>query len=217
MSDGRRKPVYAGDDRRTGDALHEHEAFYDLFVDFIQGGLAQFAFLSAPALWFVAATPVYTVEVATAAGSTLVLVPFLLTMARGGHLPLDRSWPVLTNRRLGTTGWRAFLTRSVYLSSTLLLATVGGVLAQVVSGAPLANVLVAGTLSAAALAALPSLSGSSRRVRIARFSYCVLGIAAAIAVFVLPSGTDSTGALAVVLVLVLAVVDTRPLAAATRR
>ncbi|MDL5362426.1 hypothetical protein [Halalkalicoccus sp. NIPERK01] len=211
MSDGGREPIYGGDDWRTGDAPHEHEAVYDFFVDLIRGGLAQVAFLGAPALWIVAGTPVYTVEIATAAGSALVVLGLLITTFRGGHFSVGRPWPVLTNRRLGTTGWRAFLTRSVYLSSTLLVVVFGGVLAQAAGGSSLANVLVAGALSVAALVALPYLSASTPRARIGRFCYCVLGLLPPVVVAL--TGTDPTGVLAAVTVLALAAVDTRPIAA----
>lgn len=120
---------------------------------------------------------------------------------------------MLTNRRLGTTGWRAFLTRSVCLSSTLLIVAFGGVLAQTASGSYLANILVVGALSVAALVALPYLSGPSSRARLARFCYCILGILPAVVVGVALTGTGPTGMLAAVTVLVLAAVDTRPIAA----
>lgn len=166
-----------------------------------------------PALWIVAGTPVYTVEIATAAVIALDVVPLLITTFRGGHLSVGRPWPVLTNRRLGTTGWRAFLTRSVCLSSTLLIVAFGGVLAQTASGSYLANILVVGALSVAALVALPYLSGPSSRARLARFCYCILGILPAVVVGIALTGTDPTGMLAAITVLVLAAVDTRPIAA----
>lgn len=216
MSDGRRSAVYTTGDRRTSDAPHDHEALYDCFVDFIQGGLAQVAFLSAPALWIVAQTPIYIVEIAAAAMTALFVVSLLLTAFRGGHLPAGRPWPVLTNRRLGTSGWRVFLTRSVYLSSTLLLVVFGGVLAQAASDSSIANVLVVTAASVVALVALPFLCDSSPRARTARFAYCVLGVLpAGIAATVAGGSTPST-VLAAGLVLTLAAVDTRPIAAIRR-
>lgn len=211
-------PIYASGDRRTADSTHEHEAFYDFFVDLIQGGLAQFALLSAPMLWVVAQTPTYTVEIATAAVVSILLVSFLITLFRGGHVSVGRPWPVLTNERLGTgTGWRAFLTRSAYLSCTLGLATSGGVLAQVASGSFVWNVLVAVLLSIAAVVLLPYLSGDSTRVRIARLGYYVLGLVAAAALLLFASELlDPSAAFALLLVCTLAALDSRPLLEAVR-
>lgn len=214
MSGDGTEPIYSSGDRRTGDSLHEHEAVYDFFVDFIQGGLAQFALLAAPMLWVVAQTPTYTVEIATAAGVSLLLVPLLLTLFRGGHVSVGRPWPVLTNERLGTgTGWQAFLTRSAYLSCTLSLLAYGGVLAQVLGGSFVWNVLAVVVLGVTALALLPYLSAGSTRMRIARLGYYLLGLLPAVVVL-LAFGSqvlDPTAALALVLVLVLAALDSRPL------
>lgn len=188
-------------------------------MDLIQGGLAQFALLSAPMLWVVAQTPTYTVEIATAAVVSILLVSFLITLFRGGHVSVGRPWPVLTNERLGTgTGWRAFLTRSAYLSCTLGLATSGGVLAQVASGSFVWNVLVAVLLSIAAVVLLPYLSGDSTRVRIARLGYYVLGLVAAAALLLFASELlDVSGAaFALLLVCTLAALDSRPLLEAVR-
>ena len=212
-------PIYASGDRRTADSTHEHEAFYDFFVDFIQGGLAQFTLLSAPMLWAIAGTPIYTVEIATAAGIALLLVPFLITLFRGGHVSVGRPWPVLTNEKLGTgTGWQPFLTRVAYLSCTLGLATYGGVLAQIVSGSFVGNVLVVVLLSVAAVVLLPYLSGDSTRMRIARLGYYLLGLAPAFAVLVLFSSEflRPSAAFALLLVCTLAALDSRPLLEAVR-
>lgn len=211
-------PIYTSGDRRTADSTHEHEAFYDFFVDFIQGGLAQFVLLSAPMLWVVAQTPTYTVEIATAAVVSILLVSFLITLFRGGHVSVGRPWPVLTNERLGTgTGWQAFLTRSAYLSCTLGLTTYGGVLAQVASGSFVWNALVAVLLSVAAVVSLPYLSGDSTRVRIARLGYYVLGLVPAAAVLLFASELlDPSAAFALLLVCTLAALDSRPLLEAVR-
>ncbi len=209
-----RKPIYLGDDRRTGETLADHESAYDVLVDYIQGGLAQVAFLAAPALWVGAVTPASTVEIATAAMSALLVTSVLLTAFRGGHLPTARPWPVLTNRRLGTTGWRAFLTRSVYLSSTLLAVTYGGVLAQAAGGSPLANVLVAGAGTVVALVALPVLSAATPRARAGRFGYCLLGSVLAVAIPVRAgAGLDPSGVVSLGVILALATADTRPVEA----
>lgn len=220
MTADRTDPIYTSGDRRTADSTHEHEAFYDFFVDFIQGGLAQFALLSAPMLWVVAQTPVYTVEIATAAGVSLLLVSFLITLFRGGHVSVGRPWPVLSNGRLGTgAGWRAFLTRSVYLSCTLSLATYGGVLAQVVSGSFVWNVGIAVVLGIVGLVLLPYLSVDSTRMRIARLGYCLLGLVPAIVVLLLfaSESLDPSAAFALLVVCALAALDSRPLLDAVRR
>lgn len=211
-------PIYTSGDRRTADSTHEHEAFYDFFVDFIQGGLAQFVLLSAPMLWVVAQTPTYTVEIATAAVVSILLVSFLITLFRGGHVSVGRPWPVLTNERLGTgTGWQAFLTRSAYLSCTLGLTTYGGVLAQVTSGSFVWNALVAVLLSVAAVVSLPYLSEDSTRMRIARLGYYVLGLVPATAVLLFASELlDPSAAFALLLVCTLAALDSRPLLEAVR-
>lgn len=48
MSGDGAEPIYTITDRRTADSSHEHASVYDFLVDFIQGGLAQFALLAAP-------------------------------------------------------------------------------------------------------------------------------------------------------------------------
>lgn len=212
-------PIYTSGDRRTADSTHEHEAFYDFFVDFIQGGLAQFALLAAPMLWAVAQTPIYTVEIATAAVVSILLVSFLITLFRGGHVSVGRPWPVLTNEKLGTgTGWQAFLTRSAYLSCTLSLATYGGVLAQVASGSFVWNVLLTALLSIAAVVLLPYLSADSTRARIARLGYYVLGLIPAVVVLLLFASEflDPGAAFALLVVCALAALDSRPLLEAVR-
>lgn len=214
MSREEPEPIYSSGDRRTADSPHEHEAVYDFFVDFIQGGLAQFALLAAPMLWVIAQTPSYTVEVATAAGVSILLVPFLITLFRGGHVSVGRPWPVLTNRKLGGgDGWQAFLTRSVHLSCTLSLVTYAGVLAQVLSGSFVWNVLTVVVLSVVAVVLLPYLSGGSTRMRIARLGYYLLGlIPATAAVLLFASETlDPSAAFALLVVYVLAALDSRPL------
>ncbi|MEM4781275.1 MAG: hypothetical protein QXG03_06935 [Halalkalicoccus sp.] len=202
-------PVYGGDPQRTGGALADQESAYDVFVDFIQGGLAQVAFCSAPALWVVATVPTYTTEVATAAMVAILWLSLSLTALRGGHLSVGRPWPALTNRRFGTTGWRAFLTRGAYLSATLLLVVSTGVLAQLIAGTYLANVAVALVGSTVALWLLPVLSTAEPRVRLARFVYCLLGVCiAGFGVFALAPDPGALVALAVILGL--AMLDARP-------
>lgn len=211
MNDGP-GPVYSGDPQRTGEALSDHESTYDVFVDFIQGGLAQVAFLGAPALWIAAMIPTYTVEVATAAMVTLVWLSLSLTALRGGHLSVGRPWPVLTNRRFGTTGWRAFLTRVVYLSTTLLYVVSAGVLAQALTGSFLANAAVALVGSSVALSLLPVLSTDQPGYRLARFGYCLFGVGVAGAV-ILAIAPDPNALVALVVILAMAVADARPIEA----
>lgn len=211
MNDGP-GPVYSGDPQRTGRALSDHESVYDVFVDFIQGGLAQVAFLSAPALWVVATVPEYTTEVATAATVSILWLSLSLTALRGGHVSVGRPWPTLTNRRFGTTGWRAFLTRTIYLSSTILLVVSAGVLAQLLVGSYLANVAVAIVLSSGALALLPVVSTVEPGVRVARFGYCLGGVCVA-GGGVLAATPDAGALLALVMLLTLAALDTRPVGA----
>lgn len=205
-------PVYGGDPQRTGRALSDHESAYDVFVDFIQGGLAQVAFLGAPALWVVATMPDYTTEVATAAIVSILWLSLAFTALRGGHVSAAGPWPTLTNRRFGTTGWRAFLRRAVYLSATLLLAVSVGVLAQLLAGTFLANVAAALFVSSVSLVLLPALSTDEPAARLARVGYCVLGVCiatGALATMV----PDPSALLALLVVLVVGVLDTRPAAA----
>lgn len=208
-------PIYSTGDRRTGDAPHEHESVYDFFVDLIQAGLGQVAFLSLPALWIIAVTPVYTIEIATSAVVSIAAITLLLPLFRGGHLTVGRPWPVLTNRKLGTgTGWQAFLTRIVYLSSTLLLVSYTGVLVELATGLVLLNALVSLGLSCVTTALLPFLSADSTSARRRRVAYCLasflpMGIVLYTA---LPADIDPTIGLATVLIIGLLLTDTRPLA-----
>ncbi len=209
MSESRRRstPVYTTGDRRTGDAPHDHGSLYDFFVDLIQGGFAQVTILTLPVLFVLAATPVYTIEVGTAAVVSVLTLTFFLTLFRGDHLSAGRRWPVLTNRKLGTgTGYRAIFTRAVLLSCSLLLAAYTAVLAELVTGSFVANALTALVLSVAALVALPSLSADSHRARLARFGYCLAGFLPMVALFALTPAAPEPGLLALALVVLVAVV-----------
>lgn len=218
MSDhdrGERGPIHSTGDYRTGGAAHDHRSFYDFFVDLIRGGLGQTALFGLPALWILASTPVYTTEVATGAVVSVVTLSLLLALFRGGHLEVGSPWPVLSGRTLSrSAGWRALLTRTVYLSSTLGLAASAGVLVEVASGLPLLNALAALVLSALGLALLPSLSADSLRARRGRLAYCLLGLLPMAAVLALatPARIDPSIGLAALLLLGALRVDTRPLA-----
>lgn len=211
---GEGSPIHSTGDRRTGETAHDHRSFYDFFVDLIRGGLGQTALLTLPALWILASTPVYTVEVATGAVVSIVTLSLLLALFRGGHLESGRQWPVLSGRTLSTNaGWRSVLTRSIYLSSTLSLAAYGGVLVEAATGLPPLNALVALALSALGLALLPSLSADSRPVRLRRFGYCLLGLLpmAVVLALAIPAGIDLSIVLAALLLIGALWVDTRPL------
>lgn len=209
---------YDGDPWRTGGALHDHESAYDLLVDLIQGGFAQIALFALPALWVVARIPVYTDEMAAAAVVVVAWTTLLLTAFRGGWLTAGRPWPMLTNRRFGTTGWRAFRTRSVHLSAMVLVVVPVSVLAQIATGSGLANALAAVVLSTVGVVLVPYLAGSSPHVRLARFCWAVLGLCLmGSALLVTATGTTSDGWMALLVVSVLAASDTRPVDAARRR
>ena len=200
-SRGRSEPIYATGDRRTGDAPHDHESVYDFFVDLIQGGFAQVTILTLPVLFVLAATPVYTIEMGTAAVVSVLTLTFFLPLFRGGHLSAGRPWPVLTNRKLGTgTGYRALFTRAVLLSCSLLLAAYTAVIVELVTGSFLANALTALVLSAAALVALPHLSADSRRARLARLGYCLAGFLPMVVLFALTPAAPEPGLVALVAV-----------------
>lgn len=210
MNDGP-GPVYGGDPQRTGRRLSDHESAYDVFADFIQGGLAQVALLGVPAFWIVIEIQPYTTEVGTAAMVAIVWLSLLITAFRGGYLSVDRPWPTLTNRRFGTAGWRVFLTRSVFLSATLLVVVHAGVLTQLLVGSFVANVLVVIALSSVALALLPALSTREPRARLARFGYCLLGVGVAGTGTLATSGSGPSVAFVTALLLVMAAVDARPI------
>jgi hypothetical protein len=218
MSEKRTKnttAIHSTGDRRTGNAPHEHESVYDFFVDLIQAGLGQVALFSLPALWIIAATPVYTTEIATSAVVSIATISLLLPLFRGGHLTAGRPWPVLTNRRLGTgTGWQAFLTRIVSLSSTLLFVSYTGVLVELVTDTALLSALVAIGLSYVAIASIPYLSADSRKARLGRLAYCLAGLFPMAVVFsrVPVVDIDPTIGLVVLSIHGLLIVDTRPFA-----
>lgn len=209
-------PIHSTGDRRTGNAPHEHESVYDFFVDLIQAGLGQVALFSLPALWIIAVTPVYTTEIATSAVVSIATITLLLPLFRGGHLTVGRVWPVLTNRKLGTgTGWQAFLTRIVYLSSALLFVSYTGVLVELTTGIALLNALVALGLSCVAIALLPFLSADSKSARRRRLAYCLVSLLPMAIVLsrVPPVDIDPTIGLMTALLVGLLLTDTRPLAA----
>lgn len=209
---------YDGDPWRTSETLHDHGSAYDVLVDLIQGGFAQIALFALPAIWVVARIPAYTAEMAAAAVVVVAWTTLLLTAFRGGWLTTGRPWPMLTNRRFGTTGWRAFLTRSVHLSAMVLVVVPLSVLAQIATGSGLANALVAVVLSTVGVVLVPYLAGSSPRVRLARFCWAVLGLCF-MGATLLVTATDTTpgGWLALPIVFVLAALDTRPVDAVRRR
>jgi hypothetical protein len=206
-----------GDPWRSSEALYDHGSVYDVLVDLIQGGFAQIALLALPALWIVAGIPVYAVEMSAAAVVAVAWTTLLLTAFRGGRLTVGRPWPVLTNQRFGTTGWRAFLTRSVHLSAMVLVVVPTSALAQVVTGSGLANALVAVVLSTVGVALVPYLDGSSPRVRLARFCWTALGLCLA-GGLLLVAATDAppVGAIAGPVVFGLAAFDARPIDALRR-
>lgn len=212
---GEGSPIHSTGDRRTGEAAHDHRSFYDFFVDLIRGGLGQTALFGLPVLWILASTPVYTIEVATGAVVSIVTMTLALALLRGGHVEAGRPWPVLSGRTLSTSaGWRAVLTRAVYLSSTLSLAAYGGVLVEAATGLPPLNALVALALSSLGLALLPSLSADSPRARRRRLGYCLLGLLPMAAVLALaaPAGIGPSIGLAALLLVGSLWIDTRPLA-----
>lgn len=206
-----------GDPWRSSEALYDHGSVYDLFVDLVQGGFAQIALLGLPALWIVASIPAYAIELSAAAVVAVVWTTLLLTAFRGGWLTVGRPWPVLTNRRFGTTGWRAFLTRSVHLSAMVLVVVPASALAQVATGSSLANALVAVVLSTVGVALVPYLDGSSPRVRLTRLCWTLIGLCLA-GGLLLVAATDAptVGVIAGPVVFALAAFDTRPIDALRR-
>lgn len=220
MSDGGADPIYRSSDRRSADAPYEHETLYDFLEDSIQAGLAQVALLSAPMYVTLALTPVYVVEIATGGVVSILILSVLITLFRGGHVAVDRPWPVLTTRTFSTdAGWTMLATRAAYLSCTVALVAYGGVLAELATGSYLANVTAAVVLATAAIALLPYLSGTSTRARVARLGYYALGLSLAVSVLLLVAaegvGTGVAASLAVVLGL--NAIDARPLLASARR
>lgn len=101
---------------------------------------------------------------------------------------------MLTNRRFGTTGWWAFLTRSVHCSAMVLVVVPVSVLAQIATGPGLANALAAVALSIVGIVLVPYLAGSSPHVPLARFCWAVLGLCLmGSALLVTATGTTSDG------------------------
>lgn len=154
---------------------------------------------------------------AAAAVVVVAWTTLLLTAFRGGWLTAGRPWPMLTNRRFGTTGWRAFLTRSVHLSAMVMVVVAVSVLAQIATGSGLANALAAVVLSTVGVVLVPYLAGSRRtsasRASVGPSSASPLGSA----LLVTATGTTSDGWMALLVVSVLAASDTRPADAARRR
>ncbi|XVH33547.1 hypothetical protein ACNS7O_18015 (plasmid) [Haloferacaceae archaeon DSL9] len=180
-------------------------------TDTIYYGLGQVLLLCAPALWVVFQTPGVGNEATAAASISLLTVPLCIGVFRSDRTPLA-NWPKLTNAKLGTgRGYPVFLTRLVYLSCTILLATYAATLLQLATGSLAAGGLAAVTFSAASLVLLPSLSRTSRRARRFRFGFYIgsLAVAAVGSSAYHPRVGDPIATLVVVGLLALAVLDVR--------
>ena len=140
-------------------------------------GFAQVALLGLLALWTVLQTPFVDLAVKTSAVVAGPATMLTIGTLRSGLVSVGRPWPRLDGSRLGTgEGYQAYVTRTVYVSATLLSATYGGALVALVVGSSLAGVPVAAALAVGTTALLPHLTAPGRRRRLARGGFYVVGV-----------------------------------------
>ncbi|WP_254543211.1 hypothetical protein [Halomarina pelagica] len=178
-------------------------------------GLGQLCLLAWPMIYLIYQAPLAFVEAKAAAAVSFGLVPFLVGLFRGRYVAVGRPWPALTANTLGTdAGYGAYLTRSVYLSCTLGLATYAGTAVHVLAGSWVLNVLVAAGITVGGIALLPYLSTGSTEARVARGGYYALSLAV-VAVGAAPLDTSVgdpiLGPALFALLVGLALLDLRPL------
>lgn len=152
---------------------------FDRLLTGVFYGVGQLIVLCWPMLWLVFLTPEIGAEVKAAALVAVAVVSGLVGALRSGLLSVGRPWPTLTGAMLSVgTGYSEYLTRSIYLSCTLGLATYVGAFAQLATGSALATVPVAAVVSAAAVAAFPYVRGDAIALRAARLGYYAAALAA---------------------------------------
>ena len=145
-------------------------------------GFIQVVLLGLLALWTVIQTPFIDLVVKT---SVVVAVPatmLAIGTLRSGVVSVGRPWPRLSGARLGTgEGYQAYITRTAYVSATLLGATYGGALAALVTGRVLVAIPVSLALAVGVTALFPSLTRPGRGPRFARAGVYAVGFGVAFA------------------------------------
>lgn len=204
-------PRYWSNDERTIKPRRELQGADRWLTDVLYYGLWQLMVLGWPMVYLIYQSPVNYVTAKTAAITSVVTIPVCIGLFRGGHLTVGRPWPAITNAKLGTgSGYRAYLTRSVYLSCTLGLATYAGVFLGVATGSAAVTIVIAAAVSTVGIAGFPLLSKRAIRVRIVRLGYYALGLAV-VGIGALPLdlrvGDPILGPALFVLLLVLALAD----------
>jgi hypothetical protein len=177
-------------DRRQLTPRREQPPLARWIDDVFYYGFTQVVLLGLLALWTVIQTPFVDLAVKT---SVVVAGPAtMLTIGtlRSGVVSVGRPWPRLDGSRLGTgEGYQAYVTRAVYVSTTLLCATYGGALVALGTGSNLAGVPVAAALAVGTTALFPHLTAPGRRRWLARGGFYAAGFGLA---FALSSPLDPT-------------------------
>jgi hypothetical protein len=150
--------------------------------DVCYDGFLQVVVLGLPALWVVLQTPFVDLHVKSAVVVAAPATMLTLGTLRSGVVTVGRPWPRLDGSRLGTgEGYQAYVTRTVYVSATLLGATYGGASVSLATGSVLVGLPVAAALAVALVAAFPHLTAPGRRRRLGRAGVYLAGFGVAFA------------------------------------
>lgn len=150
--------------------------------DVFYHGFIQVVLLGLLALWTVIQTPF--IDLAVKSCIVVVAPATMLTIGtlRSEVVSVGRPWPQLDGSRLGTgEGYQPYVTRTVYVSATLLGATYGGALVALVSGSVLVGIPVSALLAVSTTALFPYLTAPGSRPRLARGSFYLAGFGLAFA------------------------------------
>ena len=171
----------AHDERQL--ATHGEQSTFARWIDDVcYDGFLQVVVLGLPALWTVLQTPFIDLHVKSAVVVAAPATMLTLGTLRSGILTVGRPWPRLDGSRLGTgEGYQAYVTRTVYVSATLLGATYGGASVSLATGSVLVGLPVAASLAVCLVALFPHLTAPGLRRRLGRAGVYLAGFGVAFA------------------------------------
>ncbi|NUE02658.1 hypothetical protein HUB97_09175 [Halorubraceae archaeon YAN] len=164
-------------DERVLQHRSERTGWDRFLTDAIYYGLGQIILLTFPIFWLLYQTPFIDIEAIAAGWATLVALVIGIGFGRGGRLPINTSWPSLTNGMLGSAdGYRTYLSRAVYLSTTFMLGAYIGAYAAIWSGSLFVAPIVGGSIGLIAILMLPTLLHENSSIAVARIGYNIVGL-----------------------------------------
>jgi hypothetical protein len=157
-----------GDDEKDG---------VERWIAHVFAGFAQTTVLGLPVLWVVLQTPYIYVEAKTAGIAGYAATVLAVGTVRGGYVSVGRPWPTLSAATMAERGGGfRFLRRAGLLSATLMVATYGASVLDLVTGSWVLGIVAAGVTGAVGVGLIPHLDREATPWTLARAGYYAVGL-----------------------------------------